>query len=505
MNIREKIARFIAPSLQTEGHIKSLISTEVERVKAALPITASYDPNGEGYRRLAGSMSDRNLQNIDQDTMFEIAYWMWDKSAMFRRLNLIDNDFIFGDEFIQVTAKDINVQKVIDDFWNDPENKMDTNFSDRMMWFSVLGEQCFPVEINPSNGRVIIGYVDPTDIKDIWIDRNNVTRKGMVQIKDAARTAGKKMQIIKIDKDPAHKKSFGRLAGDCFFYAVNNPPNSPRGRSDYLTLFDWIDGLERYSFNYLSRAEDLLNFIWDVTLQGMGEDKIREWMSKNSKPPEPGSVRAHNENVTWAAVAPDLNATDIRSGYEMGRSFVMGASGRPDSWFGTGGKAYQNEADLMGLVPIKDLGKRQNLYAVHLKEIIQFVIDQAIIAGKLSVSVDTTFQVKMPQISKTDTSKIASILTPVTTSLMGAKASGWITNRTASKIYVGVCNQLGEEINAEEEFKAAQAEKQQEDDQSSMQDYIAMAKAKQAIGAGSSNEQGKDIRGEGQRINRAGE
>ena len=49
----------------------------------------------------------------------------------------------------------------------------------------------------------------------------------------------------------------------------------------------------------------------------------------DNPPPQPGSQRAHNENVKWEAVAPDIKAQDFSKGYEMGKQFVMGAAGPP--------------------------------------------------------------------------------------------------------------------------------------------------------------------------------
>jgi hypothetical protein len=396
---------------------------------------------------------------------------MWDNSAMFRRLAILDRTFIFG-EGIKVVCEDEAVQKIVDDFWTDPENELDLNLPDWFMWLSILGEQCWPMEVNA--GRVTLGYLDPFNIRDIYVGRTNSRQLGMVLGKDILTMEKREFRIIQRDKDPAHKKSFGRLMGDCFFFSINHPPNSPRGRSDFRTLYDWIDSLERYGFNYLDRAELMLNFIWDITLNGLSQEQIKDWVSQNP-PPEPGSVRAHNENVAWQAVTPDLKATDFRAGFDMGKSYIMGASGRPDSWFGSGGKAYQTEADLMGQVPIKDLDERQKYIKKCISQVIQFVIDQAIIAGRMSSGANAGFRVEMPEISKKDLTKIAGILPQVTNSLAIAQDNGWVTAKTSSRVICSVIQQFGEEIDSEKEFEEAQKEK----DETSYQDYLNREKIKE--------------------------
>ena len=90
MKIRERMARWIAPSLRNESEIRELVAAEVKRARMALPISANYDPKGEGYRRLMGGQRVRDLSGTDQGRMFEVAYFMWDNSAMTRGMAMLD-------------------------------------------------------------------------------------------------------------------------------------------------------------------------------------------------------------------------------------------------------------------------------------------------------------------------------------------------------------------------------------------------------------------------------
>jgi len=447
MGFRERVARKLAPGLKDEAEIRQIVAEEMARAKAALPITANYDPKNEGYRPASGDLFRRDLSATAQSRMFEIAYFMYDSSAMTKRLAHMDKGFLFA-EPIQLTAQDPDLKEIIDGFWK--RNRMHLDFPNLIMWLGLLGEQCWPVDINPYNGAVKLLYEDPALIKEVYVERLNIKQAVQVEMLGLSGRSGRKMAIIRRDENP-YSKSLDRLVGDCFFYAINHPPSSPRGRSDFLTLFDWVDGLERYGFNYLERSEFMLNFVWDVMLKGMTEDQIRTWLSENP-PPQPGSLRAHNENVTWDAVAPDIKATDFRSGFDMGKSFIMGAAGRPEAWFGGGGKAYSTEAEQFGQVPIKDLDERQLLVKYIIEDLIQFQIDQAVIAGRISAEkADSGFTVSMPEISKKDLSKMVNGIPQLTTALAVAVTSKWITLDTASRIFAFVCGYLGYEIDIEAE------------------------------------------------------
>jgi hypothetical protein len=454
MSVLEWMARKLSPELKTDDEVREIVKEEIAQARAALPITASYDPNNEGYRRMgSGGQNLRDLSPMTQDRMFEIAYFMFDNSLMFRRLARLDKSFLFS-EPVTVTSEDEGVQEIIDQFWDDPENRMDLDFPDQIMWLSCLGEQLWPVNVNPHNGHVTLGYEDPSQIGKVWVNQMNIKRQVRVDMQGFGGQPGKKMSVIRRDTD-VNSKTYGRMVGECFFWKINSAPSSSRGRSDFLTLFDWIDALERSGYNYLERAEFMLNFVWDVLLKGMTEEQIREWL-QNNPPPEPGSIRAHNENVEWDAVSPDLKATDFSKGFDTIKAFILGSAGRPDSWYGGGGKAYQKEAESMDQVPIKDLDERQRLCKNILTQVIRFVIDQAVIAGRLGAEeADMEFVVNMPEISKKDMSKLVNGVPQLATALGLAEQSKWISRETATKIFAFVVGQLGMDIDADAEIKAA--------------------------------------------------
>lgn len=461
MNIKERIVRFFASDL-----IEEEVKKEIERAKMALPITANYDPKNEGYRPMSGGVMTRDLAHIDQSRMFEIAYFMYDSSLMTKGLAELDNAFLFA-EPVTISSDDDDVKEILDRFWEDDDNNLNIDFPDLMMWLGLLGEQCWPVKVNSHNGHVTLGYEDPTIIKEVWVNPFNKRQAVRVDLMGDGGRPGKKMPVIRTDKD-FRSKSFGRLVGDCFFFPINHPPNSPRGRSDFLTLFDWIDGLERYGFNYLERAEFMLNFVWDVLLKGMTEDQIRDWL-QNNPAPDPGSLRAHNESVEWNAVAPDLKAHDMSKGFDMGKSFIMGAARRPESWFGGGGKAYQTEAEMFGQVPLKDLDKRQRLCKYIANKLCQFQIDQAVIHGRLSEEkAKAGFNLNFPEISKKDLNKLINGMPQFTTAGSVAEQNGWISKETAMRMFAYVVSQLGYEIDVEKEMEVVEKKKEEE----GYEDYI---------------------------------
>lgn len=460
MKFLESIARRIAPQLKSEAEIKTMIAEEIKRTRMSLPIAANYDPKNDGYRRYSDSVLNRNLMPVQQSRMYEIAYYMWDASALFRRLAVMDKGFLFSGR-VTINSDDEDVQERINKFWYDEENLMDIRYPDKAMWLSILGDQLWPVEVNPHTGFVHLRYVDPSLIREVYVNAANTEQALQVELMGLSGKPGRKYEIIRKEQN-IYSKAFDRLDGECFYLAINHPPSAPRGRSDYLTLFDWIDSLERYGYNYLERAELLLNFVWDITLNGMDESQIREWL-KNNPPPSPGSMRAHNEGVKWDAVSPELKATDFTGGFNMGKSFILGAAGRPESWFGSGGKAYQTEAEQMNQVPIADLEQRQGYHKYNIETLIQFVLDQAVIHGTLAPEkAQVGFNVNMPPVSNKDTAKALAGIPQLTAALVMAENQRWIRKETATKIFAFAADNFGFEIEPDDEIEAAEKEPPQD-------------------------------------------
>jgi hypothetical protein len=123
---------------------------------------------------------------------------------------------------------------------------------------------------------------------------------------------------------------------------------------------------------------------------------------------------------------------------------------RPDSWFGSGGKAYQTEAELMGEPTFKSLASRQEWLKDVIQDILCFVLDQAIIAGSLP---DKAYEisVNIPPVTEKTSGEIAEFLTKITTALTVAQDKRWIRGETAARIFSAAASQLGTEIDPEEE------------------------------------------------------
>lgn len=453
--IKNWLARKLSTEMIDAAQVKELVD---QAVKQAITYNADYDPKNEGYRPYAAGgvgAERRDLTPMAQDMMLELAYYMYDTSGLTKRFVGDYKNFVLGDGVTISVDNDETGEayEMLERFWNDPMNRMDVRLEKRIEFLGLLGEQCWPVYVQPGTGRVWVSYIDPVNIENVVTVKGWPEVVGAVKIKGEEGREGKTLRAIRMNSDHG-KRTFGRLDGECFFFSINNPPNSPRGRSDLIHLFDFLENYESGLYDELERGRQIKAFIWDVELQGASEPEIREFV-KNNPTPKPGSVRAHNERIKWKAESPQLHSTDAKAMYDLFKTYLAGCQNIPDSWLGSGGKAYQNEADLMGDPTYKNLGSRQRYVKYMIEYVLQFVLDQAVLAGVLLDNASKPLRAcaTMSELSSRDTVRVVDALLKLSQSLVVAESNGWIAKETAAEIFAKMAVELGVEIEAAEEIK----------------------------------------------------
>jgi hypothetical protein len=232
-----------------------------------------------------------------------------------------------------------------------------------------------------------------------------------------------------------------------------------RGTPDLLSIADWVDGYDQLLFNALERSALINAFVWDVTLKGADETKVRQWLTENAAAPPPGSVRAHNESETWAAVAPTLGASDT---VELGRAIKnmgLGGFGWPEAWFADGDSANRATLSAQGAPTYAMLAARQRYVRAMFEAMLAFVVDRAVVAGQLPADVDRTISITTPALSSADTSSIATALPQVANAVTAAIDAELIDTRNARRLFLVVANQLGADIDEAEVEDAIADEK----------------------------------------------
>lgn len=376
---------------------------------------------------------------------------------------------------------------VLERHWNDPDNNWPLKQSDRAIGLSVWGEQFYPVFVRESDGHVKLGRLDPRRIKAVITDPDNEERVVSVVTRALIAEQERVYRVVHVQEageggeggdggSGADSTRDGYLVGarpgetcpvtgraytgSCFYFAVNRVQGAKRGHSDLFSLIDWIDAYSTLLFDGIDSASLKGSFVWDVTLNGADDTAIAEFKKKNAKPPKKGAVRIHNENVTWAAVTPDLKALDHAEFARLYRVHILGGAGLPEHWYGEGDSATRATASEMSAPVLRRLKARQSYFCALVEEVLRYAVDCAILAGEIRGTPETKNRVKVhaPEFEAGDVAKGAGALAQGTSALAVAEDRKWISRDTARKGFAAIADHLGVKVDAEAEKAAAEAQ-----------------------------------------------
>ena len=414
------------------------------------PTTGLIDSDDYLYRRLTGET--RDLTPVTQERARTVSRYLHRQNPLARRMVEIMADFVVGDGLTYVCV-DPNVQEIVDEFWADPEMKMDLRHRDLVVDLAVNGELF--LRAYEKNGKVLLGYIDPARVKEVHKDNENAFVDKEITIYTKRYQAGE--EVVQI-MQPIPSSAGMDFEGEIFAYFINRPVGATRGTPDSLALADWIDGYDSIMFNAVDRANLMNTFIWDVTLKNADGEQVQDWSRNHLISPKPGTVRVHNDYETWQAVSPTLGASETETISRLVKNLILGGAGVPEAWFADGDAANRSTVAEQGAPTYRMLTARQRLIGSIFEEIAQFVIAKAIQSGRLSKSVDRSCIVVLPDPSVEDTKGIAAALPQLMGALSAATSSKFISTDSARKVFLSITEQLGIELDPEVEEELIDAE-----------------------------------------------
>jgi len=456
-----------AREMLTNGTLTPEAKLAAEAVAPQLFTLTTGDGEDPGFRRITSLATLRDLNPLMHDRMLQVCYFLAVTTPFGKRIVEILSDYTMG-KGVRVTAKDERVQAVIDDFWDDEVNDMDANVESWCDEQTIFGELCIPVAVNPVSGKVRVGYIDPMNIDTIQF-AEMATADGTASInvpfavrlrREVGEVFQKPMQIVRRVEDP-NDENYGRLDGECFYFALNKVKSASRGFSELFSLADWIDLFDQMIFDFGDKVRFLNSFVWHYVIEGADAKKVQEFKDQITKdPPKQGGALFTNEKVKVDAQTPDFKGADMAQGGAMVKKYGLGGAGIPPVLMGDGDDANRASALEMNAPFTKKIQKRQNLMARCIKTVLNFVLDCAQRAGALPEGVDLSFSIEFPEVAVKDLQKGAQTLAGLTTALTVGTQEGWVTGQTAARAFHTVLAEIGIDIeDSQVEYENAQQEK----------------------------------------------
>lgn len=430
--------------------------TSYTQVKAT---TQSLIDEVKGYRLTGDKLVSRNLPSLSQERMIDICYWLWDNYPMAKWIINVLTSFIVAEE-LPFESPNPLIQRILKDFWFDPVNRMDLYLKKHVQELHIFGDICFPVKVSPSNGRLRLGYIDPKDIDQVYTDPENCKIVIGVLLKASPGEVARSYKTV-LEKDVENflspKAKVARAtfrSGDCFFFSINNVTNSPRGRSELLTVADWIDTYENFLYDFAEKWSQLNTFLWDLSVKDATEDVIRDKVTQlNKASGNPGSIFGHNDNIVLTAITPDLRSLDVDVGSRIIRNHILGGVGLPSHWYGGAEDVNKSSADEMMTPTMKILTEKQNYFKYILSSIFNYQIYCARKFDRTSYGSikddEIQYTIITPELSTKDLGKFGAVIKNVADGLAVAEDRRWLDKTTSLEYFSLVMSFLGRKVDPE--------------------------------------------------------
>ena len=315
-----------------------------------------------------------------------------------------------------------------------------------------------PTFVNETNGKVRLGYMDPAYIREVKAVPKNSREIDMLTLVFPGDTKEEPLKVIRYDDAP-NSPTFGKLAGDAFFFRINYVTTQTRGHSELTQHLDWIDAFEQFLFGVLDGFDARNTFFYDLMLEDKTEEEIKKM---DIQRPQSGEVKIHNQKATWEVKSPDLKAIDASEAVRLIRNFIVGTKGFPDHWFGEGSSVNLATAQVMSKPTIRMIKRKQEGVKIVLRTIADYVLQCAIDKNQITIEDDEYFdvEVSMFDVERQDSAIIGAAFVQVVTALKVSTSSGWVADDNAKKIIDGFIGMLGVEVDPNEKVEDIKAKNQ---------------------------------------------
>ena len=200
-----------------------LVSTSVLNDRTQEAYRSGYHDSGEdepvsgttakyGYRRsTTGGLRDFSL--IDPDQVRDIIWVLFQSNPIVKRSCQIKRDYILGTG-VSPQTQDKKLQALLEKFWE--LNQFSIRQKEFVLQLFLFGEQIFPVFVRKSDGRVKLGYIDPSEVETIITHPENAIEKWAVVVKarapeDRPWVDNQEVRVFRIIRE--EERTGGNLAG----------------------------------------------------------------------------------------------------------------------------------------------------------------------------------------------------------------------------------------------------------------------------------------------------
>lgn len=356
-----------------------------------------------------------DMKPLDRNKIIErgIKYWVSDP-VVGQSVDMLA-DYVVGKGIEMPHAENKDLATVIAEFWNDPANKRVLTSAEaqrqKVIELELMGN-VYPVAfVNEANGRVKLSDIPPTEISEIiahpedrkrhiYFRRNHTPAR--YNFKDGSWEVQETKHLYYTAAFEKPISGYGPTRvekGEVFHWSINRLSDGKFGNPRVARIIDWVRAYNEFMKARVSLMRALSMFAWQRKVKGNAGDVrkiVNAWqngqlgggesadpMGSGALPSQYAATVTTNQNVQWDQLKTDTGgAAAMQDGRMIKGQIGMGA-GWPLHYLGDIGGANLATATAMELPVLKMVEGRQGHFEGCIREVIDFVIAQAIIKGTL--------------------------------------------------------------------------------------------------------------------------
>ena len=404
----------------------------------------------------AQGVADKGWGELHQE-MYD-AREAWRQNPLARRLVGMVTAYVVGNG-INLRSEYAPLQRFIDEFWQ--ANQLEQRIPE---WCDELcrSGEIFPVLFtNPMDRMSTVRCVPASIVERIeWREGDYEAELRYKEARLPGET-GERWWV-----SPLHPGAADLSTPVMLHYAVNRPVGALRGESDLAPILPWLKRYSRWLEDRVRLNAGVRAFLWVVKAPARLRAELAE---RYRQPPEPGSVIIADEQETWTAVTPNLNANDAANdGRAIRWMIVAGGPGTSLLDLGEGEDSNLATGQVMTEMRRRFLRRRQAYMAWLLSDLVLVAWRRYAVGdrrGRRSLGTNDITAI-LPDISVEDNQKLAQAAMQLSSGLSTVAqlvGSGPAFRRMALRMFVKFAGEQISEHEIAQMLEAADQGRQESD------------------------------------------
>jgi hypothetical protein len=328
----------------------------------------------------------------------EVPWWSAEKARIYAtaayRSNpmakaIVDTytSFCVGDSGVSYTVTNPQVRIVVDEFWEDPRNDMARMQELLLRSHMLMGESLYEMMVGQQSGVTRFAPMDPARIQGVDLYRGNPLWPETVWLdRSPGGTDGRPMSVAAINDETGLRE--GAALWWPSFKALDT---DVRGFSFLGSIIDQLDSYDTVLSNLVDRTALARYMVWDVTVEG-GQPEVDAFVAARGgmHVPQSGTIEVHNSAVKWEQKQTQTGAQEDSVAGQSVLTQVAAGSGLSKHWLAEPDGANRATSHTMAEPVRRRVAGVQQLWLGYQAEMVRYVIDQAVAAGRLPRMVEAT-------------------------------------------------------------------------------------------------------------------